>query len=162
MKTKIIDNFLSKEEFEKIKYIFMEDMILPWFYSPFVTNYEETENFIFQHIFYRNYSPTGETYKILDPLITRLQPQSIIRIQANLGTKTTDNIATGYHSDFPIDCTTAIFYMNTNNGYTLFEDGTRVDCVANRLVEFPTQIKHTAVTQTDTKTRVVINFNYFK
>jgi hypothetical protein len=50
--------------------------------------------------------------------------------------------------------------VNTNNGYTKFEDGTKVECVANRLLTFPTNIKHCGASCTDEKTRVVINFNY--
>ena len=58
--------------------------------------------------------------------------------------------------------TTSIFYVNTNNGYTKFEDGTKVESVANRMVIFPSNMKHIGTSCTDEKTRVVINFNYFK
>ena len=57
--------------------------------------------------------------------------------------------------------TTSIFYMNTNNGYTKFEDGTKIESVANRLVSFPSNMKHKGSSCTDEKIRVVINFNYF-
>ena len=56
--------------------------------------------------------------------------------------------------------TTAIYYLNTNNGYTEFEDGTKVDSVRNRLVVYPTNTTHRAAGQTDTNKRIVINFNY--
>ena len=58
--------------------------------------------------------------------------------------------------------TTSIFYMNTNNGYTKFEDGTKIESVANRLVSFPSNMKHKGTSCTDEKTRVVINFNHFR
>ena len=54
-----------------------------------------------------------------------------------------------------------IFYLNTNNGYTEFENGEIVKCEENTLVTFDSQIKHRAVSQTDTKQRVVVNINYF-
>ena len=57
---------------------------------------------------------------------------------------------------------TSIFYVNTNNGYTKFEDGTKVESVANRMVTFPSNMKHTGTSCTDERIRVVINFNYFK
>jgi hypothetical protein len=50
--------------------------------------------------------------------------------------------------------------MNTCNGYTLFEDGTKVESVANRIVTFPNSMKHTGTTTTDSEYRMVINFNY--
>ena len=49
--------------------------------------------------------------------------------------------------------------MNTNDGYTEFENGHRVESVANRVVIFDSNIKHTGVSCTDEKRRVVINFN---
>ena len=58
--------------------------------------------------------------------------------------------------------TTSIFYVNTNNGYTKFEDGTKVESVANRMLTFPANMKHIGTSCTDEQTRVVINFNYFK
>ena len=58
--------------------------------------------------------------------------------------------------------TTSIFYVNTNNGYTKFEDGTKVESVANRMVTFPTNMKHTGTSCTDEKMRIVINFTYFE
>ena len=52
--------------------------------------------------------------------------------------------------------------MNTNNGYTKFEDGTKVESVANRLVTFPASMMHTGTSCTDKKIRIVINFNYME
>ena len=50
--------------------------------------------------------------------------------------------------------------MNTNDGYTLFEDGTKVESVMNRLVTFPYTMKHAGTTCTNSPFRMVINFNY--
>jgi hypothetical protein len=58
--------------------------------------------------------------------------------------------------------TTSILYINTNNGYTELESGEKIESVANRLVSFPTNIKHRGVSQTDEQTRVLLNFNYLK
>jgi hypothetical protein len=51
--------------------------------------------------------------------------------------------------------------MNTNNGYTLLETGDKIESVENRLVLFPCNILHTGITQTDTKVRVLLTFNFF-
>ena len=55
---------------------------------------------------------------------------------------------------------TSIFYINSNDGYTEFEDGTKVESVANRLVTFPHHMKHRGTTCTNQPFRLVINFNY--
>ena len=65
------------------------------------------------------------------------------------------------HVDFK-DCKTAIFYLNTNNGYTLFDKGDKIPSLENRVVEFDSNLKHCAVDHTDTKYRIVINFNYLQ
>ena len=42
------------------------------------------------------------------------------------------------HNDNPLkEAYTAVYYINTNDGYTCFEDGERVGSVANRMVVFP-------------------------
>ena len=68
----------------------------------------------------------------------------------------------GFHVDVPTDydSKTAILYLNTNNGYTEFENGQRVESVANRLVVFDSALKHTGTTCTDQKRRIVLNLNY--
>ena len=68
----------------------------------------------------------------------------------------------GMSEEKPKQWTTSIFYINTNNGYTKFENGEKVESVANRMVTFSTNLKHTGTSCTDERTRVVINFNYFK
>ena len=90
------------------------------------------------------------------------------KIKANLLTRTPNIIENTFHVDDvrPEEklkqLTTSIFYVNTNNGYTKFEDGTKVESIANRMVTFPTNMKHKGASCTDKRTRVVINFNYFK
>ena len=92
---------------------------------------------------------------------------TLIRIKANLNPRLTEPFYSNFHTDIlGLDVedfifTTAIFYINTNNGYTEFEDGTIVESVANRLVTFGSNIQHRGVTQTDEQTRILINFNYF-
>ena len=56
---------------------------------------------------------------------------------------------------------TGVFYLNTNNGYTYFESGERVDSVENRLLVFPSSKRHAGTTNTDVDYRCVINLNWF-
>ena len=55
---------------------------------------------------------------------------------------------------------TAIFYLNSNNGYTLFKDDTRVFSQENRLCLFNGHIEHAGASCTNAKRRVVLNINY--
>jgi len=102
----------------------------------------------------------SDFYNVLDPLIKKINPSYIYRVKVNLGTRTSVPVVGGMHSDTEFNNTTAIFYLNNNNGYTIFEDGSKVDSVENRLVVFDSNIMHSGVSQTDSKIRCVINLNY--
>ena len=55
-----------------------------------------------------------------------------------------------------------ILYLNTNNGYTKFEDGTKVISEENKLIIFDAGQKHSGTTNScDAPYRLVFNLNYF-
>ena len=125
--------------------------------------------FQFFHMFYHDDMPSSVNFNNLTPIFEIIQLMSLWRVKANLLTKTSNIVENSLHIDNNIlskeklkQWTTSIVYMNTNNGYTKFEDGTKVESVANRMVTFPANMKHTGTSCTDEKIRVVINFNYFK
>ena len=177
---KIEDNCLSVDNFKKITDLILGDKFfqIPWYYNPIVDYPDETDDsdkFQFVHIFYDN-SPlyVSPLMKQLNPILDIIQPVSIYRIKANLLTKTSNIIENEFHMDMNgishekiNQWTTSIFYVNTNNGYTEFQDGriamenTKVKSVANRMVTFPANLRHRGTSCTDEKRRVVINFNYF-
>jgi hypothetical protein len=170
----IEDNCLSIDNFKKITDLILGDKFfqIPWYYNPIVDYPDETDDldkFQFVHIFYDN-SPlyVSPLMKQLNPILDTIQPVSVYRIKANLLTKTSNIIENEFHidingmSDEKIkQWTTSIFYANTNDGFTEFEDGTKVESVANRMVTFPANLKHRGTSCTDEKRRVVINFNYY-
>ena len=65
------------------------------------------------------------------------------------------------HSDFPFDHNGAVFYLNTNNGYTKLHDGTRVCSKENRLLLFDAKLPHCSTNCTDQKIRLNINLNFY-
>ena len=65
------------------------------------------------------------------------------------------------HVDIPWQHKGAIFYVNTNNGVTVLEDGTEIESIENRLLLFDSSKEHSSTSCTDAKVRVNINFNYF-
>lgn len=166
----IIDNFLSTEELALIQNTMLGSKF-SWFYNNFVdydpehsSGYVDYQhNFQFVHRFYGSYSPQSEYMYILDPVLKKLNPASIVRIKANLSTCSSTRIDHNYHVDRnDVACTTAIFYVNDNDGLTVFEDGTEIASVANRLLIFDSQLMHKGTTCTDQKIRCLINFNYFE
>ena len=166
MEVKVIDNFLDQSTFENLERELMGTEF-QWYYLPHV-DYpdEEGMRFQFTHSFYKDDQPRSDWFDKMLPLIDKLESKVLFRIKANLLTRTLDREVNTFHTDIPDQWNkhfyTSIFYINTNNGYTKFEDGTIVKSKANRMVTFPASMNHTGTTCTDQKIRVVINFNYLK
>ena len=125
-------------------------------------------DFCFVHEFYEGHVPKSPAMQHLDCILKKLLPVAIVKIRANLLTRLPTLVENPFHVDMDDlseekqkQWKTSIFYVNTNNGYTLFEDGTKVESVANRMLTFPTNMKHTGTSCTDSQTRIVINFNYY-
>jgi hypothetical protein len=74
------------------------------------------------------------------------------------------NRVNSFHTDVfhleNIKYETAILYLNDNDGGTLLEDGTFINSKANRCVIFDGHTKHAPVSQTNTKKRLVLNYNF--
>ena len=157
---KIFDNFLDKETFTQIKNFIMGDD-MPWFFNNKV-NEENNRDYYFTHTFFRQgkvFSSLNE--KLIIPLINQIKYKKLIAAKANLFTKKPKHIKYGLHTDYPKDFshTTIILSINTNNGYTEFENGQKVESVENRLLIFDGQLLHQSVGQTDTKQRINLNIN---
>ena len=165
---KIEDNFLDQNIFDNLQDWMLGDNFAWYYNSTIVYRNEISDKFGFIHGFYRYDAPQSSYFENLKPILDIIKPISLWRIKANLLTRTPEIVENTFHVDvgYPEEklkqLTTSIFYMNTNNGYTKFEDGTKVESVANRMVIFPANMKHTGTSCTDERTRVVINFNYFK
>jgi hypothetical protein len=160
---KIQDNFLDKETFNNIQSLMMHNDF-DWYYSPVITHEKlNRKEFQFNHIFYLKGSPRN-SYSVVDPIVKKINPFCLVRIKANLLTITPNIKEYDFHTDYKDkqNLTTAIFYINTCNGYTLFKDGTKIESVANRLISFDSSLEHTGTSCTDENIRVVINFNYFQ
>lgn len=173
----VIDNFLGKQTFQE-----MQNRMLGsdfnWFYNNAIDRPEDVNKFQFTHIFYKdNVGINSGEYSSIVSILDKLDIKNTIRIKANLLTRTLDIVKNDFHIDIEFiggqkflnsptrtsdisKYTTAIFYMNTNNGYTEFEDGSIVESVENRMVIFSSEISHRGTSCTDDNIRVVINFNY--
>lgn len=163
----VFDNFLNERDFKRI-----EDTLLssnfPWYYNDSILSYQNENSlknlndFQFVHTFYTNFNFQSSYSEILYPIIEIINPDSLLRIKANLTTVTEVIKKNEYHVDQKFPCKVAILYINTNNGFTYFEDGTSVSSVRNRFVVFDSNIKHFGTTSTDSKVRAVLNLNYIK
>jgi hypothetical protein len=161
--TEIIDNFLELPTFTILQNVFLSADI-PWYYNKGINkplNSDDLNDYQFTHKIYENNRAYSETFELMQPILEALKVRALIRIKANLSPKTETHQLYGLHKDTDFECTTAIMYLNTTNGHTVFENDEKVDGVENRLIKFDSQLKHSGVSSTDTQVRVVLNFNYF-
>jgi hypothetical protein len=137
---RVIDNFMDQEDFEELQNHILYSQQFPWFYNSgiaFPTEKEELYDFQLVHTFYSpNHGKSVELAR-LAPLLKKINPKVLWRIKANFGPVTPTNMQTGWHTDFDDrTCITAVFYLNTNNGYTVFKNGDKVESIANRFLMF--------------------------
>ena len=118
----------------------------------------------FSHKIYSDDAPQSDIYvPLIDIFKNYLKYVSLCRINANLLLRQENPSISAFHTDFKDEkITTAVFYMDTNNGVTEIQDGDRIKCVRNRLLMFPATTLHRAIGQTDTIKRVVLNFNFIE
>lgn len=158
---KIIKNCLKKEEAYKIKDL-LTSQSFPWFYIKGIV-FEEDNNYQFTHMFYNNFNINSNYFNILEPIINILNPSSIIKIKANLLVKDKKITEHSMHVDVNTKHSkTAVYYVNTNDGYTKFENNKIIKSEMNKLITFDSNIKHCGTSCSNEDFRIVINFNYFE
>ena len=117
----VIDDVLPSEEFTQIKEAIMHDQF-DWQFRKGIRDYKDPAC-QFVHTFHIQgmQATTQERFSLMYPILNFIQPAGILRIKANLNQKTAEHYETGLHVDVMVPGSlTAIFYINTYNGYTYF------------------------------------------
>lgn len=159
----VIENFLPKKEFEELKKELNTE--IPWFFLSSVADPSDNGGnnnsyYYFNHIFYNNLVPSSPKFDFVIPLINRLNMKALMRVKANLYPSSPNIIEHGSHVDFPFEHKGALFSINTCDGYTVLDDGTKIGSVENRLLLFDSSKKHSSSTCTNDKVRMNININF--
>ena len=168
----VIDNFLSEEHFEGLQVIFGSH--IPWTYSVVLEDdhliCDQKYNYQYVHGVYTKQEPVSPYFDKIIPLLTKLDARALVRCKVNSICREEEIVIHGFHTDmlYPEEHSTgldgmktAILYLNTNNGFTCFKEGTKIESVANRCVIFPAHYKHSGTTCTDVPRRLAINLVYF-
>ena len=169
---KVIDNFLPEYQFKQFQSVFLGNFF-PWYWNdrivfPNKDGYNP-KDYQFTHTLFDKRPPwngsDSDFYQYVknSSIFSLLGTNEFYRIKMNLNPRTLFNKSGGWHVDFenePEVKNTAVYYLNTCNGYTKFKKGGKVKSVANRLCIFDSQLYHQGYTCTDQKRRVVMNFNW--
>ena len=156
---KIIDNFLPEEEFKSIQ-SFMMGGEFKWFYVE-GRAFVDDGSFHMIHMFFQpEVGSNSEHLNMWNTFMNKVEAKKCERIKANLTFKTPTIEPRPFHIDVSVG-KTAVFYINTNNGYTEFKNGVKVHSVANRVCIFDSNLEHRGTTHSEGgHQRVVVNFNY--
>ena len=169
---KVIDNFLPDYQFKQIQSIFLGNLF-PWYWNETIVFPEDDgyhpKDYQFTHTLFDIFPPwngsDSDFYQYVEnsSIFSLLGVNELKRIKMNLTPRSMFNKSSGWHIDYegyPEVKNTAVYYLNTCNGYTKFKKGGKVKSVANRMVIFDSQLYHQGYTCTDQKRRVVMNFNW--
>jgi hypothetical protein len=162
----VVDQAIDSASFEALRSA-VEQPLFPWEHSailkgefPHISaddNRQDVHGLFLWHqgkVFRSPYLP------LVAPLIAQFEPCRLIKAKLNRTRSRDRHIEYGLHVDtHRSGALTVVFYLNDNNGYTLFEDGSRVMSRANRMVVFNASTRHTGASCTDAPHRLVLNLN---
>jgi len=168
-KYRIIDNALEEADFIKLKTL-MTSTAVNWKYIEKIQTPEwQSKEGYFLHTFFNDFATQSPHFGAIAPILRILKPQALIKIKANLYTRWKNDSQTptfhGWHKDKPYPHQSAIFYINTNDGFTVLDNGTKegikIASVANRLLIFEGHKNHSSTDCTDQMVRMNIAFSFF-
>ena len=168
----VIENFLKDADFQELRKFFLSPRS-QWRFIDFVVSKEQDnqkKDGYFVHSFrdlhpntFEDRFPISPNINVLEKIIGEIKKKvkfkQILRIRSSLYPRREHQEPDAFHVDYKFNHKVCIFYINSNNGYTLFKSGEKVDSVANRLLIFDGLKEHCTVVQTDVSARYIINFN---
>ena len=155
---RIVDNFLPSSQFKELQSFMLGDQF-PWFFNNYI-HHPGDGQYQYTHSFYRyDKQEPSHWYYLIHDCLRKLRPKDLLRVKANSNPQTLSHLRGGYHIDIS-GVITSILYINTNNGWTEFKNGDKVECVENRMVIFDSTIKHVGFSCTNEKQKILIKFNY--
>ena len=162
----IIDNALDQESFLKIKQFMFNEC--DWYWNDDIVDGED-KIFPYTCLFTHNFFEVkkdhqlywSQSYSLLLPILQILQPTTLGRIKGNMYVNQNKFVEHEMHTDTDKGINAAIYYVNSNNGKTIFLDGSEVESIENRLVIFKANQPHKSTNCTDQWRTININFNYF-
>jgi len=155
---KVIDNFLDQNSFNHFKNI-ITGQYFPWYFN---NQKVLDDNHLDNYQFVNTFKDGNTAMPLLDVFKEKLNVSNFLRAKLNCTTRTNKIFEFKSHKDLDINCLVSIFYINSNNGYTKFENGEKIESIENRLITFDNNLKHYGTTSTNTQTRIVLNLCYEK
>ncbi len=160
----IKNNFLSED-----KFLFIEDAVnsneFPYYWQGQATDVGPDGIYLWSHRLFdidQSKDALSNAYDYIMPSIIKNLPDfnKLLRAKVNLYTNQNKKLLSPWHIDLLCPHKVALFSIDTNNGYTEFEDGKLYKSEKNTILFFNGKLKHRAAIQTDTDKRININIDY--
>ena len=176
MKIEIIDDFFSSYKSDSYDKTFSQKFNeFPWFFQNDLNGVSYLGNCYFNHVLIDNFIPTATADKyfyIFVPLLSKLNLttknnsqydlERLLRLKVNLYPRTQRRVHHSSHMDYRpnLGLRTCLYYVNTNNGFTIFDGKRKIGSKKNRAILFDGSNKHHSTTPTDCNYRCSINIDY--
>ena len=149
-----------------------EQHYIPWIYSTNIgfDHSAETETvipedrtmfFMSHNIYVDNFGILSSIYPYFRPVLDKLGVKALKRIRCNLFPNTKSLYVHEFHTDFHFSHNAALLSINTCDGFTTLEDGTKIDSVANRVLIIDGSTSHASSTTSNEAVRINVNISYF-
>ena len=160
----IRENFLDQEYFNKLNALICWSAgNFAWYLCKVVGHQtgNRLHDWYLSHVVYSSANPRSSVYEDLRPFLNQIPDlKAILRVKVNFYPPTPEVITYTPHVDYDYEHKGALFSLNTCDGFTGLEDGTKVDSIENRILFFNPQTPHSASSTTSPKGRFNINVNY--
>lgn len=164
----IIDDFLEQQTFDTVKNLFLgSNGVKPTYMFGIAPVVEEVKELHTEEGFQFTTPHDADFSALINTgFFNNIGLFSVQRFKCNITLKGEKIIEHGFHTDMDtqdiahLRPKSAVFYLNTCDGYTAFRDGQKIESVANRYVEFDTYLQHTGTNTTNAPFRAVLNINF--
>ena len=169
MKIDIIDNFLTSYQADSYVNIFNGidegTELFPWYFTNNLNEKSYVGNYYFNNVVIRDHRvENGLWLPIFEPLVNRIgiSFNDVWRLKVNLYPRTHLRVHHEPHCDYEPDCgvRTCLYYVNNNNGMTVFDGKKKVRSKKNRAILFDGSNKHHSTTPSDSNWRCSINVDF--
>ena len=158
---KIKKNILKKDKIKEINNIILNEQF-PWYLQKKINSLDKTGYGYFTHSLYLDNKINSRFYEMIIPeIIKSLNIKSLIRARLNLYPTTSKTVKHAYHIDYQFKHISAVYFLNTNNGFLFFKNPLKkVKPENNKCVIFDGNHFHCSSSCTDKSHRITLNLNY--
>jgi len=162
MNYEIKDNFLPQENLNILKKEIFNSYF-PWYFQEKINinhkNDQKDLSYYMTHNVFLDNTPSGYWNLFTKNLLFFIPHNEVIRVVVNLYPRSEKININELHVDYPYEHKSALFSLNTCDGFTSFENK-KIDSKENRILFFEGHKKHASSTCTNAKARFNININY--